>query len=97
MTLWHKKNNGEFSRIVFEHTVTSEIKGQEIKGSQRTERSSVRARLFTVRECNIQAGDKLILGYSASNAPPDNAYIISSLKKNFDVSPALRHYRADCV
>lgn len=97
MTLWHKKDSSKYSRIVFDHAVVTAVKGQKILGSQRTDEGTARVRLFTVRECDVQPGDRLIQGYSVSCEPPEDAFIISSLKKNFDVSPALRHYRADCV
>lgn len=97
MTLWHKNANSTYSRFVFQHSVITEVEGQKISGSQRTDENNVRVRLFTVKQCPIETGDRLILGYSVSDEPPEDAYIISSLKKNFDVSPALRHYRAECV
>ena len=97
ITLWHKKPDGTYKRILFDRVLIFEKKGLEIGGSVINEDNKLEARIFTAKKCEISAGDFVLPKNESSLTPPKGAYIIKEIKENFSTSANLRHYRVLCV
>ena len=97
VTVWHKKPDGDYVRLLFEHAFIDRIKKAEISAGEYVRCDQISARLFTVCECDIDVGDRLLEGYSRDLIPPENSYVIASVKENMRVCAHLRHYKVQCV
>ena len=97
ITLWHKKPDGTYKRILFDRVLIFEKKGLEIGGSVINEDNTLEVRIFTAKKCELSAGDFILPKNESSLTPPKGAYIIKEIKENFSTSANLRHYRVLCV
>ncbi len=93
LTLWHKKPDGSYKRILFDKVLIFEKKRLSTLGSVIDEDNYLEARIFSVSRRDISVGDMILAGYEASLTPPDNAYIIKEIRENFSTNANLRHYR----
>ena len=97
VTLWHKTDKNSYKRILFEHAYVINTKKDNIRACEQSENNSMRIRLFCISKCDINVGDFVCVGYNISDVPPRDAFIITELRENFDVSLRLRHYKLDCI
>ena len=97
ITLWHKKPDGTYKRILFDRVLILKKKGLEVGGSVINEDNTMQVRIFTDKKCEISVGDMILGGYETSLTPPQDAYIIKEIKENFSTSANLRHYKVLCV
>lgn len=96
-TLWHKEPNGTYKKILFDKILITKEEKEELKGVISTKNSNVKIRLFCEVPIDIQTGDRISEGIAFSQIPPENAYVISEIKQNFNCSKKLRHYKLLCL
>lgn len=97
VTLWHRENDEEFTKTVFSDCFVTLINELEVYKSERTQKNSLRVRIYSRLPCQISTGDRICIGCVTDTNPPKNSYIIARLKENFAASCNLKHYRIDCV
>lgn len=93
LTLWHKRPDGSYKRILFDKVLIFEKKGLNTHGSVMDEDNRLEARIFSISKRDISVGDMIFAGYESSLTPPKNAYIVKEIKENFSTNANLRHYR----
>ena len=93
VTLWHKKPDESYERILFDKVLIFEKKRQDTFGSVIDGNNHLEARIFSVSKRNIALGDMIAIGYESSLTPTDNAYIINEIRENFSTNANLRHYK----
>lgn len=97
ITLWHKTKKGKYKITVFRNAIVSVLDDSNIGGSDITNKQSVKIRIFTNKDCEIKAGDKVYLSKSNLVSPHHNSYMVKAVGKNFNVSSLLKHYKLLCV
>ncbi len=95
VTIWHKTNDG-YERIFFEKA--SIVSTQKMSGSAAGEldRTFATVRVYTLYDCNVTTGDRILFGYDEALNPPREAYIISEITGFFNANASLRHYKIIC-
>ena len=96
-TLWHKLPDKTYKRILFNKVLITRERGIEAGGSLIDKKYTLKARIFTLSKCDILPGDLFCDGYEVGLIPPDDAYIIESVRDNFSTSTNLKHYSISCV
>lgn len=96
VTLWHRTGDKSFKRILLNNCNIKQLSGIKALGSEVTQKNSLKVRIFSGQGLDISTGDRLLIGDVAGINPPQNAFIITQLTQNFDVSNKLKHYRVDC-
>ena len=95
VTIWHKTNDG-YKRIFFEKASVIKTLGVEGGASGELENNSAALRVYTLYDCGVVPGDRLIIGYDEALTPPIEAYKIMQITDYFNVSAPLRHYKIIC-
>lgn len=95
VTIWHKTKSG-YERKFFEKA--SIVCSCKMTGSaaEQLETNDAAVRVYTLYDCGISCGDKILFGYDEAPNPPDEAYIISEITGFFNVTASLRHYKIIC-
>lgn len=95
VTIWHKTNNGYERRFFEKASIVSTTK---MSGSAAGElnQNSATVRVYTLYDCGIATGDKIVFGYDEAPNPSDESYIISEITGFFNVNASLRHYKIIC-
>lgn len=96
VTIWHKTSDG-YKRRFFEKV--SFVKTCKVLGggSEQTKKNDVLVRVYSLKNLDICAGDRLCRGYDEAYSPPEDCYIISEVTEFFNCSARLSHYKLKCI
>ncbi len=96
VTVYHALPDGYEKRFFLRASVFGEEKLEAEKGS-RTAKNEISVRVFTDREAEISAGDRLVIGRAEEDEPPADAHVIMNVLPRLKGSCGMRHYRIFAV
>lgn len=96
LTVYHKKDSSFKRQFYLRAHIFSEDKISQTSGN-RTDKSELIIRIFSSNLEDINAGDKVYLGFSSSPTPPKDSHTILSVKKNLKGSNKTKHCKIKAI